>query len=218
MGTVKTCGLKVRRKLGSSESKHFNQDILGFLNEDILTQIYQSLVNVGSNFVYGIGDVTTEADTAEYTPSFSFDGFLREGSWVDGEDIYISQVHETDKIKWDYGSTTNQPEAFYVTEDSKIGYLWIPDGAYTIHHTYWKPLVALTDYENDDLPWGGIWNKTIQNLLLVEMLEYGKENSDKILYHTQMARLEWEKAMSMVYQRGIRRERQVSNMFTAEGI
>lgn len=217
MGTVNTCGLKVRRKLGKSEIEHFNQDILDFLNEDILVKIYQSLVNVGSNLVYGIGDVTTEADVAEYTPSFSFDGFLRDGSWVDGEDTYLSQVSETDKIKWDYSSTTNQPEAFYITEDGKIGYLWVPDGIYTIHHAYWKPLVALTDYEADDLPWGGVWNATIQRLLLVEMLEFTEEDPNKIIYQTQMAGIEWDKAMSMVYQRGIKQERQLSNMFSAEG-
>jgi hypothetical protein len=78
--------------------------------------------------------------------------------------------------------------------------------------------VALTDYEADDLPWGGVWNATIQRLLLVEMLEFTEEDPNKIIYQTQMAGIEWDKAMSMVYQRGIKQERQLSNMFSTGGV
>ena len=155
-------GLKVR----DTRYKQFTKVNRLALINDILETLYQTLVNVESNLVYAEGTQVTEADVAEYTPDFSFDGFLIDGSWVDGEDIYLSQVPEGDKINWDYGTTTNQPEAFYVTEGGKIGYLWVPDDAYTIHHQYWLPLTALDDYDTDDLPWGGIFNRAIQRLLV----------------------------------------------------
>lgn len=215
MGTVKTIGDRAKLKILDIKVNYDDTDVLGMIN-DILETIYQALVNVSSNFVYAIGTVTTVDGTEEYTPTFSFDGFLREGSWVDGEDTYLSQVPEADKIKWDYGSTTNQPEAFYVTEGGDVGYLWVPDDAYTIYHTYWVPLTALTDYEGDALPWGGIWNRAIGTMLILELLEVAKEDpqSYKVLRYQQKAAMEWDKAMSMVYVRGIRREKQVSNMFS----
>lgn len=214
MGTVRTFADRAKIKMADQEIRVLDNNVLGILN-DILETIYQTLVNVNSNLVYGIGTVTTVADTAEYTPSFSFDGFLREGSWVDGEDTYLAQVSEADKIKWDYSSTTNQPKAFYVTEDGKIGYLWVPNDVYAIYHTYWKPLVSLTNYDADDLPWGGIWNRTIARLLMVELLEIANRDSSRQAVFVQ---LEWDKAMSMVYHRGVRKEKQISNMFSVEGV
>lgn len=215
MGSVATCADRARTKIVDvSRGSFLDPEVLGVLN-NILETIYQTLVNVSSNLVYGIGTVVTVADTAEYTPSFSFDGFLREGSWVDGEDVYLTQVSETDKIKWDYSSTTSQPEAFYVTEDGKVGYLWIPDDAYTIYHTYWKPLTALTNYTTDNLPWNGIWNRAIERLLVVELLEIMGKDSTR---QASLVSFEWDKAMNMVYQRGIRREKVVSNMFSIGGI
>lgn len=215
MGTVATYCDRARNKLGDiNRSKFRDPEVLGVLN-DILETIYQTLVNISSNLVYAVGTVSTTADTAEYTPSFSFDGFLREGSWVDGEDTYLCQVSEVDKIKWDYSSTTNQPEAFYITEDGKIGYLWVPDDTYTIHHTYWKPLTAITNYTADTLPWNGIWNRAIERLLVIELLEIVGINSAR---HSAFAQTEWNKALVMTYTRGMRREKIVSGMFSIEGI
>lgn len=219
MGTVKTCGDKARLKIKDAKIDYFDSNVLDFMN-DILETIYQTLVNVSSNLVYAIGDVTTEADTGEYTPDFSFDGFLREGSWLAGENTYLAQVSETDKIKWDYTSTTSPPEVFYITEDGKIGYLFVPDAIYTVHHTYWKPLTALTTYNTDNLPWGGIWNRTIQRLLMVELLGISSEKgaASRIEKELGLADMEWNKAMTMVYRRGIRPQRQVSDMFQIGGI
>ena len=215
MGTVATYSDRARIKVAdSARTQLLDSEVVGILN-GILETIYQSLVGVGSNLVYSVGEVTTVDGTPEYSPSFSFDGFLRNGSWVDGEDIYLSQVPETDKIKWDYDSTTNQPEVFYLTEDGKVGYLWVPDAAYTIHHTYWKPLTALSNYSKDDFPWGGIFNRAIERLLIVEMLEMqGKDAS----LHFGFAQQELDRAMEMVYTRGIKRERVSSNMFSIGGI
>lgn len=215
MGTVATIGDRAGVKAKDSSYRQFTRpDRLGILNS-ILEDIYQTLVNVESNLVYAEDTVTTSADTAEYTPSFSFDGFLIDGSWVDGEEDYLVQVSEGDKIKWDYGTTTNQPEVFYVTEDGKIGYLWIPNDTYTIHHQFWKPLTALTDYDADTLPWSGIFNRTIERLLVVEMLEILELDNSR---HAILAEIEMNKALQMVYARGIRRRKVMSNLFSVEGI
>jgi len=215
MGTVKTHGDLAALKVRDTGNVQFSEDDRLALINDILESIYQTLINVSSNLVYAVGTVTTEADTGEYTPTFSHNGFLRDGSWVDGEDTYLSQVSELDKIKWDYDSSTSQPEAFYITEDSKVGYLWVPDDEYTIYHSYWKPLTALTSYDEDALPWGGIWNRTIQRLLVVEMMEILEVDSSA---QALIAQIEWDKAMNLVYVRGVRKERVISNMFSVEGI
>ena len=215
MGTVATCGDRARVKIrDTGENQFTDAQLLGIMN-DILKDIYQTLVNVSSNLVYTSGDITTVDGTGEYTPSFTHNGFLRDGSWVDGEDIPLKQVGESSKIEWDYGTSTSQPEAFYVTEDNKVGYLWVPDDVYTIHHMYWKPVTTLTDYDNDTLPWDSIWNQAIQRALVVETLEILElDNSRQAI----LAESEWDKAMSMTYARGVRQERVISNMFTVEGI
>ena len=215
MGTLKVhadlAALKIR---DTSNIQFFEADKLALIN-DILETIYQTLINVNSNLVYAVGTIPTVADTAEYVPGFSHNGFMREGNWVDGEDTYIYQVPEADKIKWDYSSTTSQPEAFYVAEDGKVGYLWVPDAVYTIYHTYWKPLTALTTYATDALPWDGIFNRFIQRMLIVEMMEILEVDSSR---QALLADIEMDKAMNLVYARGVRREKVVSNMFSIGGI
>jgi hypothetical protein len=215
MGTLKIVADKAGERTRDLNYKQFPKDVrMGMIN-DILETIYQSLVAVESNLIYTEDTQVTAAGVAEYTPAFSFDGFLDEGSWIDGEDQYLVQVSEADKIKYDYGTTSSQPEAFYVTEDGKIGYLWVPDDAYTIHHQYFKPLTTLTDYDTDALPWGGIFNRVVERLLIVEMLEVLElDNSRQAVF----AEIETNKAMTMVYNRGIRRRRVTSDMFSIEGI
>lgn len=215
MGTVATFGDKAGKKVRDSSYNQFSKDDRLEIINDILETIYQSLVAVESNLVYAEDTQATVADTAEYTPSFSFDGFLQDGSWVDGEDNYLVQVSEGDKIKWDFDSTTNQPEAFYVTEDGKIGYLWVPDAVYTIHHQYWLPLTALTNYDTNTLPWGGIFNRAIERLLVVEMLEILERDPSR---QAVLADIEMNKAIQMVYVRGLRQRKVISNMFSVGGI
>lgn len=215
MGTLATQADKAGVKARDSSYLQFIKDVrLGMVN-DILEDIYQTLVNVSSNLVYAEGTQTVTDGVMEYTPTFDHNGFLRDGSWVDGEDVYMQQVSEADKIKWDYGNTTNQPEVFYVTEDGKVGYLWVPDDTYTIHHQYWKPLTVLDDYDADDLPWDGIFNRFIMRALTVEMLEIlERDNSRQAIF----AEIENNKALNLVYARGVRREKQVSSMFSIGGI
>jgi hypothetical protein len=213
MGTVKTHGDLARVKARNPTSIT-DLITLGLVN-GILENIYQQLVFVESNLVYAETSITTAAGDMEYTPEVSFNGFLRDGVWVDGETTYLAELTEADKVKYDYGSTTSRPEGYYLTEDGKVGFLWVPDDEYTIYAQYWKPLTALDDYDDDDLPWGGIWNQAIERLLVVEILEIlERDNSRQAI----LADIEWDKAMNMVYARGIRQRRQVSDMFTVDGI
>jgi hypothetical protein len=216
MASLKTAIDRARVKSGDTDKLLFSDDeLIGMVN-DILEEIYATLVNIQSNLVYGIGSVATVADTVEYTPSFTTKGgFLRDGSWVDGEDTYLTQVSEADKIKWDYDTSTNQPEAFYVTEGGDIGYLWVPDDAYTIYHTYWVPLTAMATYASDSLPWENIFNSYIQRKLIVEMLEASENDGSRQL---ALSQIDWVNAMNLVYSRGIRQERASSDMFSIEVI
>jgi len=216
MGTVKTAGDNARVKIRDVNKLHFTDaEFLAIVN-DILETIYQKLCFVESNLVYAEGTITTAASTLEYTPTFSHNGFLHDGVWLDGEDTFLGQVSEADKVKYDYGSTTSAPEAYYLTEDGKVGFLWVPDDTYTVHVQYWEPLTALTTYDTDALPWDGIFNRVIQRLLIVEALETLERDNSR---QAMLAEIEMGSAMSMVYMRGIRIRRQISDMFsTVEGI
>ncbi len=209
MGTVKTCGDAARIKTRDTDKHWFDDsDLLIFIN-GILTDIYQKLVFAESNLVYAQGTITTSAGTPEYTPSFSFTGFLEQGSWITDSEP-LAQVFETRKIDYDVSNTTGRPEAYYITEDGKIGYLWVPDAAYTVNHLYWKPLVSLSSYSDDDLPWAGIFDNYIQRRLIAEMLEVmEKDNSRQFA----LAEIENDRAMNMAYARGVRRRRISSDMF-----
>lgn len=216
MGTVKTHGDLAKLKIRDSNDRQFTDTNRLSMINDILETIYQKLCFIESNLVYAEGTITLGDGTEEYTPSFApHNGFLDDGVWLDGEDTYLTQVTEADKVRYDYGSTTSEPEAYYLTEDGKVGFLWVPDDTYTVHVQYWNPLTVLTDYDNDDLPWGGIWDRVIQRLLVVEMLEVlERDNSRQAL----LADIEENSAMNMVYKLGVRPKRQVSDMFNIGGV
>lgn len=215
MGTLSTCGELAGLKIRDSDRLQFSKTERLSIVNDILETLYQKLVFVESNLVYAEDTITLSEDTCEYTPDFSHNGFLRDGVWLDGEDVYLNQTSEADKVRYDYGTTTNAPEAYYLTEDSKVGFLWVPNDTYTVHVQYWKPITQLTDYDADALPWGGIFNRYIQRILTWEMKEILEMDSFR---DSAMAQIEMNIAMNMVYARGVRHHRQTSDMFIVEGI
>ena len=215
MGTLLTVGTRARVKIRDVDILIFtNAQLMGMVN-DILETIYQSLVFISSNLVYTEGTIDIEADVMEYTPDFTHNGFLRNGVWLDGEDTFLPQVTESDKVKYSYDTATAPPEAYYLTEDDKVGFLCVPDDDYTVHVEYWEPLTELDDYDDDDLPWGGIFNRYIQRALVVECLETLERDPSR---QGILADMEWGKALNLVYARGLRKEKQVSDMFSVEGI
>lgn len=215
MGTMSTCGEMAGLKIRDSDRLQFTKaDRLG-LSNDILENIYQKLVFIESNLVYAEGTILTAADTIEYTPTFSHNGFIHDGVWLDDEDTYLGQVEEADKVRYDYGTTTSEPEAYYLTEDGEVGFLWVPDDAYTVHIQYWEPIIQLTDYDADDLPWGGVFNRYIQRMLVFEMKEVLEMDNSR---DAAMAAIELNSAMNMVYIRGVRHRRVISDFFSIEGL
>lgn len=218
MGTVETHADRARAKIRDDNDDLFTDAKRLAMMDDICEDIYTVLCHVESNLIYGVSSITTVADTMEYTPTFApHNGFLKNGVWVDGETTYMYQVTEADKVKFDYDNTTAQPVAYYHTEggDDKVGLLWVPDDAYTVHVHYYKPRTALATYATDNLPFKGIFNQYIQRKLIIEMLEIYEHDISR---HALMAEMEWASAMNRVYQLGIRKKRQSSNLFNVGGI
>ena len=215
MGTLNTICDRARVKIRDVDGLVFTDaQLMGIVN-GILEQIYQTLCQAESALVYGETSFDTVDGTMEYTPAVTFYGILDDGMWVDGEDTYLQMVSEADKIKWDYESTESQPEAYYLSEDSNIGLLWVPDAAYTIHYQYYKPLTAMSTFATDALPWGGIWNLAIERMLIVECMEVQERDASR---HAVMSVVEWDKAMNITHKRGIRSRKQVSDLFSVNGI
>lgn len=215
MGTLATAISRARVKIRDTDKLIFTDaQMLGMINE-ILQTIHDALVLTESNLVYAEGTIITVDGTGEYTPSFNFDAIMDDGVWLSGEDWFMPQLSEADKIKYDYETATSEPEAYYITEDGKIGFLQVPDDAYTIHVQYFTPLTELTDVDNDDLPWAGLWNSVIERMLIFEALEIQERD---VTRHAIMVNDLWNQAMGKTLKRGCRPRKNNSDMFSVEGI
>jgi len=210
MGTLSTVMSRARvnardvNKLKSTDAQY-----LGIVN-DILEQIYGELCGIESVLVYKEGSITLAADTPEYTPSFSFNSIMDDGMWIDGEETFLFQGSEADKIHYDVDTVTAQPEAFYITEDNKIGFLSVPDQTYTVYCQYFEPLTELADVTNDAVPWQGIWDSTVQHTLTATALDIQERPSAKWWARAAAAH---GTAMATTYARGIRRRRAGGDLF-----
>mgnify|MGYP001032155651 CR=1 FL=1 len=215
MGTVQTYGDRASIKIRDSAERQFTTtDKLALLNTIIEHDVYPALVHVESKMVYAAGDITTADGTIEYTPSFSHNGFLKDGVWLDGEDWFLKEVHEADKVAYDYDSVESEPEAYYINEDGDAGFLWVPDDAYTVHCLYWNPVTALTDYDSDDLPYR-VWEAYFEEDLTLRMMQILERDVSEQAVIASIAR---QNAMNMTYRFGVRQYRQKSDMFSIEGI
>lgn len=184
----------------------------------ILSECRAMMVEVESNLVYSTGTITTAASTAEYSLSSltGWAGFMDDGVWLDGEDWFLQPCSEEDKIRYDYQSSTNRPERYYITNDSspKVGFLWVPDDAYTINCQFWVALTPLID-KTSTLPWQDIWNSYIE-----KRMEYAINSiyeRDISLIAAELVSIE-AVAMQEVYRRGIRHRRSTSDFFSVEGV
>jgi len=134
--------------------------------------------------------------------------------------IYLMAKTSGDIVWFDHvsllgTSSVGEPEAFYPTEDDKIGLLWIPSTIQKINFLYWKPYTAMSSYDDDTLPWGGIFNAYIEQAIVVNALMSIEGFYQPYAVTAQMA---FDKAMQNVYSRGCRELRQQSDMFTAPGV
>ena len=215
MGTLATIAARARIKgRDVDENLYEDADLVSLVN-GILHEIRDELQGIESNLVYAEGTQVTVDGTAEYTPSFSFQGIMPEGVWLDGEEWYMPQLSEADKVYYDYGSTTAKPDSFYLTEDGKIGFLAVPDDAYTVHIQYWNPLTELATFATDDLPWYGIWNQFIEDRLVSEMLAIQERDTS---WRAAILTGSYNRCMGKTYNRGCRPRKFKSDFFSVDGI
>ena len=216
MTTAATTITRARVDIRDESSEFFTSDatLVNKIN-DILENIYSRLCFVESNIVYKIGSVTTTADTAEYSLGFSFNSIDESnGVWISGNDTYLYPISEEDKIKYDYINTTTEPEAFYITEDSKIGFMSVPNDTFGIYIKYWEKLTALTG-TSGTLPWSGIFDRYVHKMLVVELLEIMERDNSRA---SILAGIEWNTAINTILKRGTKDMSQRSGMFSVEGI
>ena len=213
MAALSTIITRARIKARDTESLiHSDTQLLALAN-GILEEIYGKLQGLESNLVYAEGTITLAASTMEYTPTFSFNGLMDDGVWMDGEDLFLSQVDEAHKIAYDYATQTSEPEVYYLTEDGKVGFLPVPDAVYTVHAQYWKPLVELTA-TTGTVPWSGIWDAYLVERLAMEML--GIQERD-VRFQAAKADILYYEALNKVYNRGCRIRSRQSDFFTVDG-
>ena len=216
MGTLQTVVTRALvRVRGQGQHVYANQDaqILGIVN-GILEDINKDLHDIESSLAYSHGTIATVAGTMEYTPGFSHSGFMDDGVWVTGDTLFLKMLSEADKVAFDYTASTNQPIGYYHTEDGKVGFLWVPDAVYTVNVLYWKPLTEMTAIASDTLPWGGTWNRFIQERLTMDMMMIQERDV------TQQAALVdgvYSQAMAETYRKGVRERRVKGSFFELEG-
>jgi len=215
MGTLATAISNARIRARMTDKNVISDtQALALVNSN-LEDIRKSMVMIESNLVYAESTITTVDGTMEYTPSFSHDGFMDNGVWLDGEDWYLKQVNEVDKVKFDYATQTSEPAYYYFTEDGKVGFLHVPDDAYTVRVQFWSPLTTLTDVDNDDLPWDGIWNQYVEKRLEFEFKDILERDTSTASAILQMLN---DQAMAQVHRRGVRPRRITSDFFSVDGI
>ena len=215
MGTLKTIGDRARIRVRDANSLVYSDDDIMALANGALHMIYDALVDIESVFVYGHSTITTADGTIEYTPSFTHQGFLQDGVWLSGESWFLKQVTEEAKTQFDYLTETSEPVAYYLTEGGDVGFLSVPDDAYTVYVEYWKPLTEMTTYDTDTLPWQGIWNQVIERLIASDMLEIQSRPGAREIV---LADILWNQAMNKTLSYGVRNRRQRSNMFCMAGM
>jgi len=221
--TAATTITNARFKIQDEDSTYFTADtqFLVIIN-DIIEDIYSTLIKIGSGLVYDHTTITTTTGTTgstnEVSLSIAHAGFLK--VWRKGYDTPLFAVTETDRSHYNVDGATGTavtaiPEAYYLTENnSTMGFLWIPDNVYTFNAYYWKERTSLSA-TTETLPYDGIFDKFIEAKLIVELLEVmERDNSRRAI----LAQNEWSKAMARVYKLGLRKRKVVSNMFSISGI
>lgn len=205
--------------LASSTTWSAEQEI-SFTTPAGCTSIYfQLLAKTDGDIVYFDNvylNSTTDGNGA-YTLDTDFYSPLPHGSWMDGIAGYLPQIEESERwTRYSFDdTTTGPPECFFVTSSGNIGYRPIPDIEYTIYHPIATKPTALTTYATDTLPYDGIFNQYIMWQVkadILNMLE--RDNSGP----SKQAELAMDRALDLVYARGIRNDEVISDMFDYYGV
>lgn len=214
-----------RFKIHDEDSTYFtsNTQLLVIIN-DIIQEIYSTLLFTESSLVYDHTTVTTTTGTTgstnEFSLSISHAGIMKDGVWRVGYDTPLLAVVESDRRHYNTDGATGTavvclPTAYYLTQNnSTMGFLHIPDDAYTFNVFYWKETPTLSA-TTDSLPFDGMFDRYIAQKLVVELLEVMERDNSRAAI---LAQNEWEKAMTRVYATGLKPKMSISNMFSVSGI
>lgn len=220
MGTLKTMGERVLRRLrDTGENLNTENDIIDAVN-GCIDFIHDQLVAVESSMVLCHDTISLVDGTKEYDlNSGTWLTIPEDALWIDGEDEYLIQVPEASRVGMGYEDDTDesQPEYFYVTNDGKIGFIETPDDSYTVHVYFYKPSSEyhVSDFDNDDLPFRSVWNRAIEELVMVML----KDNEElPTAMNVPLAESAWNYAMRMTYERGTRMRKQKQDFFEIDGV
>jgi hypothetical protein len=210
---------RIRTRTSTIRSNLITDANLLILVADILEECRLKMVEVESNLVYTILPITTVADTKEYALSTAlpnFDSMMENGVFVDNEGDPLTEALEEDSLSFDL-TTTDQPTHFYLTEDNKIGFLPIPDDAYSIYCYYFPTIDALGTIDGNLEVWRGIWDSYICKRLQYE-INYIYERDTSALALEIIS--EEDAAMNRISRYGHRVHRRIpkSDFFSVVGI
>ena len=214
------------RTTGARSNLITDSDLI-ILGNEALEDCRTRMIEVESNLVYGNASITTVDGTLEYSlpegiiapfPApvvvATVYGLVEDGVWIEGEDWFLKEVSEEDKVHFNVDENTSQPQYYYLTEDFKMGLLPVPDDAYTVNLMYWKPVAALTTSAST-MPWKDIWNRYVAKYLEYSILKIFERD-----FRVALAELDVlaKEAMVNVYKYGIRKRISKSNFFSLEGV
>jgi len=214
-----------RFKIHDENSTYFDTDsyLLTIIN-DIIQEVYSTLLFAESTLVYDHTTVTTTTGTTgstnEVSLSISHAGIMKDGVWRVGYETPLLAVVESDRRHFNTDGATgtavvSKPTAYYLTQNnSTMGFLHIPDNAYTFNVFYWKETPELSA-TTESLPFDGMFDRYIAQKLVVELLEIMERDNSRAAI---LAQNEWDKAMTRVYSTGLKPRKSVSNMFAISGI
>lgn len=217
---------RIRTRTKTTRSNLISDADLVVLANEALEDCRKKMIEVESNLVYGHTSITTVDGTIEYSlpdgiiapfvapvTVASVHGLMTDGVWIDGEDWFLSETVEEEKIKYDIANSTSQPQKYYLTQDWKIGFLPVPDDEYTVYMQYWKPQATIAS--GDSMPWKDIWNQYITKRLEYEI------NS---IFERDISRIAMELdsldaiAMQTVFSFGVRHRKLNTDFFSVDGI
>lgn len=217
MGNLSEKCVLARLRAGDNDKTIVSDTNIVYLANSVLQTIWQALCNVESNLVYDTHIINAIADTYEYSlaGATGFSSPMSDGVWIDGEDWFLKEISEAEKVAFDIDSTTGEPKYYYLTEDNNIGLMWVPDDNYTIYMQYFKRFTEMSNLSSDNLPWYNIWDAVFEDLMAIQIRNMAERD---VVADTVRLNTNWPLAMAQTIRRGVRKRRTKSDFFDIEGV
>jgi hypothetical protein len=190
-----------------------------------LRQIHKTLLELESDLIRSKTTITTVEDQAEYTletaggSEISAAGILRDGIWRDDFEVPLEKWIKSDLIAAGKDPTQEGcPDKWYPTGLNSFGLHPVPDSSYagkTYNVFYWQDFKSLTTI-GSDVPYSGIFDNVLVYWLAQDYLRSIEDPQAN--YITVMLDELWVSALQRVYDYGVTRRRQASDMFEIDGI